>query len=797
MATETLLPDALLENSGWGSIAFADIDEDPDSPDGNWAVASSNNNATIARVSFPTPTGNPVGIQTFKMYVRQFSGTQSGTPQARIDLYENGSLLASGTDQDVTSTTGQMLSQDFDLTGITLADPTGASIEARFVGTQSGGSPGARNSTDLGAINWDIVTYGLNSDVAFAVYATGSATDSDTRDCRVEGASPSSEPQVSWLQITIPEATSVLQSSDTRDVRVTGKADSDTARDARVTGFAHATSFDSFTRTRALGDGWGATTSGHVWTHHSNLSIPDSSKFGVNGSAGYMQLSAANTSVHANLRENDATLTDVDVLIKGKLGTTPTGTRVEHYVIARMKDDDEYYALRLYHNVGDTSTLRLTKRNVTTTDFGSSVSIGTLVPEAWYWFRFRVVGTTLEGKVWADGSGEPSSWQVTATDSDFASGGVGVRGFAPTGNTNLPTLEWDDLQVKLPVLAERDVRTRGTLDSSDTRDVRVRGTVDSDTTRDVRVRGTADSAEARDARVTGKADSTVDRDVRVTGKADSDTTRDARVRGQADSDTARDTRVTGQATATEDRNVRVTGQADSSVDRDVRTTGAAGATASERAQDARVRGQADSDTTRDVRARGELTTAESRDVRVRGQADSSRTQDVRITGAADSSTTRDARATGKADSSLAQDVRTFGHSASSTDVAVRVTGVMQVIRPTSDITAGAWGVAPLYQKLDEVTPDDGDYVSTTSSSTMEVRYAIPASPEPGSSYVRYRLRKSDNDATVDYTVTLLDGATQIDQWTHNNVGTTWTTYTQTVTISNYGNLRLRVQAVIT
>lgn len=159
MPTETLLPDASLEATGFASYALADVDEDPDAPDANWAVASSNNNATSNRVSFPTPTGNPTGVQTFKIYVRKFSGTQSGTPLARIDLYENGTLLASGADQSVTSATGQMLSQDFDLATTPLATSDGSLVEARFVGTASGGSPGARNSTDLGAINWDIVNY--------------------------------------------------------------------------------------------------------------------------------------------------------------------------------------------------------------------------------------------------------------------------------------------------------------------------------------------------------------------------------------------------------------------------------------------------------------------------------------------------------------------------------------------------------------------------------------------------------------------------------------------------------------
>lgn len=178
MPTETKLPDSLLENSGWGSISLANIDEDPDSPDGAWATASGNNVGTIARVSFPTPTGSPTGVQTFKIYVRKNSASGSGTPTARIDLYENGTLLASGSDQNVTSTTGQMLSQDFDLAATPLGTADGSLVEARFVGTQSGGSPSVRASVDLGAINWDVVNYSAGSSLSRTPADTLGLTDS-------------------------------------------------------------------------------------------------------------------------------------------------------------------------------------------------------------------------------------------------------------------------------------------------------------------------------------------------------------------------------------------------------------------------------------------------------------------------------------------------------------------------------------------------------------------------------------------------------------------------------------------
>lgn len=41
-----------------------------------------------------------------------------------------------------------------------------------------------------------------------------------------------------------------------------------------------------------------------------------------------------------------------------------------------------------------------------------------------YWLRFRVRGTTLQGRVWAEGSTEPSTWNIEVTDSDISDAGV-------------------------------------------------------------------------------------------------------------------------------------------------------------------------------------------------------------------------------------------------------------------------------------------------------------------------------------------------------------------------------------
>jgi hypothetical protein len=164
--TETLSPDTETDTSTnlIGDLSgdcdandcAPDVADDPDSPDGNWAVATENNTNTRLNLQFPTPTGNPtVGadLQEFKCWVREFDQGQGGTPEARIELWENGVLVRAGADSDVT-TTGEMRTFTWNASELATAD--GSLAEVTFIGTKSGGSPGNRNTTDLGACEWNV-----------------------------------------------------------------------------------------------------------------------------------------------------------------------------------------------------------------------------------------------------------------------------------------------------------------------------------------------------------------------------------------------------------------------------------------------------------------------------------------------------------------------------------------------------------------------------------------------------------------------------------------------------------------
>ena len=150
-------PDAVLESNNLTG-GLADIDEDPDSPDGNWMVATGNNVNTDVRTSFATPTGNPtVGadLQEFKAYVRQYDENQTGTPDCRLELWEDGILVRAGSDTPVPDG-GLLISFTWNANELGTAD--GSLVECKIVGTKSGGAPGARNTVDMGAVEWN-VTY--------------------------------------------------------------------------------------------------------------------------------------------------------------------------------------------------------------------------------------------------------------------------------------------------------------------------------------------------------------------------------------------------------------------------------------------------------------------------------------------------------------------------------------------------------------------------------------------------------------------------------------------------------------
>jgi hypothetical protein len=184
-ASQRLSPDVLiLQTNLAGSIS--DIQDDPDSPDTNWLDASVNNEDTVCHVSFPTPAGNPIAgadLQEFKIWVKKWDGT--GTPTVRIDLYENGALVATVmAASDVTSSAGQLFSATWNANLLSNAD--GSQVECYIYGTAVGGKPATRATVCVGAVEWNVDYIAAPTVGTIAI-------------------SPSSmTPQEQWTNITVP-----------------------------------------------------------------------------------------------------------------------------------------------------------------------------------------------------------------------------------------------------------------------------------------------------------------------------------------------------------------------------------------------------------------------------------------------------------------------------------------------------------------------------------------------------------------------------------------------------------------
>ena len=123
------------------------------------------------------------------------------------------------------------------------------------------------------------------------------------------------------------------------------------------------------------------------------------------------------------------------------------------------------------------------------------------------------------------------------------------------------------------------------------------------------------------------------------------------------------------------------------------------------------------------------------------------------------------------------------------------TASVQLLRPTSDISPGAWTASSgsdLFAMLDETTASDADYITTSSASSSEVAFGTGLDPLSSAGHtIRFRAQ-----GTGGLTVTLLQGATTIATYTPT-ITASYALYSYTLSgaeadaISDYTALRLR------
>jgi hypothetical protein len=139
---------------------------------------------------------------------------------------------------------------------------------------------------------------------------------------------------------------------------------------------------------------------------------------------------------------------DVDVTNRVRLSAVPAGATDSVSTEARFQDVNNMYRLVLrFQPSGNVDLAVNSVVGGVSAQVGSTVTGAlTAVPaNTWVRVRFQVVGATLRGKVWLDGSAEPSAWAISVSDSQIsAAGAVGLRDLPNGGSITPPDVQWDD-----------------------------------------------------------------------------------------------------------------------------------------------------------------------------------------------------------------------------------------------------------------------------------------------------------------------------------------------------------------
>lgn len=162
---------------------------------------------------------------------------------------------------------------------------------------------------------------------------------------------------------------------------------------------------------------WGTASDGQKWGGDANTA----SVFSINGNAG--QVASGNTSYNAVL---GTSTTDAEVVFSSTINSF---SNANIGAVVRWKDTNNWYKAYI-----DGSNLVLQKKVSGTTTTLKSVTFAATTSTA-YSIHFQVVGNNLSARAWKAGTTEPTSWQVTASDTSLTSGQTGLRMQVSSGTT--------------------------------------------------------------------------------------------------------------------------------------------------------------------------------------------------------------------------------------------------------------------------------------------------------------------------------------------------------------------------
>jgi PKD repeat protein len=192
---------------------------------------------------------------------------------------------------------------------------------------------------------------------------------------------------------------------------------------------------------------WGAADTGGTWTY------TNPAYFTTNGSVGVITLPKAGAQGTANL--DDVSVLNSDTTFTLSPDAVSTGGGLQFTTLVRKSSSNDY---RLTVNLAADGSVRL---NMTRRVSGTTTSLGDVKPSGLTYaagdtlrVRFVVTGqgtTTLQAKVWKDGTTEPASAQMSRTDSTAAlqtAGSFGTIAYLSGTATAAPAIvRLDNLRV--------------------------------------------------------------------------------------------------------------------------------------------------------------------------------------------------------------------------------------------------------------------------------------------------------------------------------------------------------------
>jgi CSLREA domain-containing protein len=201
---------------------------------------------------------------------------------------------------------------------------------------------------------------------------------------------------------------------------------------------------DNFERTVA--GAWGTAVMGGTWSL-----IGNSGAFSVGGGNGLLSI-AANQTREARLAIG---ATDVNMTGTVSFDRLPAGGNAFAYVSVRASATSTFRTTIRVATTGAVFSKLTRVVNNAQSDVAPELSTGlTAAPGVQLAFRFRLVATHLQFRIWPAAGVEPSTWLKEADDTTptlQGPGGVGLRGFADATVTNGPILvSFDSMEVRVP-----------------------------------------------------------------------------------------------------------------------------------------------------------------------------------------------------------------------------------------------------------------------------------------------------------------------------------------------------------